>query len=107
DALRMRGVSDVEQQPEPGARAAGETDVRIHRDVVALVRPGRRTATAAATAACRYRLPATSRRLTADSFRLRTRRTRCTCRTWRTLPRSLAPSPLPPSARRVTLRIAR
>ena len=37
-----RGVADVEQQAEAGAGAAGQADFRIDRDVVALVRTGRR-----------------------------------------------------------------
>ena len=43
DADRMRRIADVEQQAEAGARAAGEADRRIDRDVVALIRAGRRT----------------------------------------------------------------
>ena len=42
---------DVEQQAVAAARAAGEADVGIHRDVVALVRTGRRSAAAAAASA--------------------------------------------------------
>ena len=49
--MRMRGVADVEQQAEAGARAAGEADLRIDRDVVALVRSGRRTLRSAAASA--------------------------------------------------------
>ena len=44
DALRVRHVADVEQQAVAAARAAGEPDRRIHGDVVALVRAGRRPA---------------------------------------------------------------
>ena len=43
DADRMRRFADVEQQAEARARAAGQTDLRIHRDVVALIRTGRRS----------------------------------------------------------------
>src|SRR6185295_5037578 len=73
DTLRMRGVADVEQQAEARARAAGEADFRIHRDVVALVRPGRRPLVAAAA-------PAASR--TGRTGRTRSRAGR-TCRAGR------------------------
>src|SRR4051812_22059596 len=35
DAHRVRGIADVEQESVAFARAAGEPDRRIHRDVVA------------------------------------------------------------------------
>ncbi len=46
-------VADVEQQAVAAARAAGETDVRVDRDVVALVRPAVAAAAAGATGRCR------------------------------------------------------
>src|SRR5580704_14824006 len=37
DALGMNWIFNVEQNPVAGARASGETDGRVHRDVVALI----------------------------------------------------------------------
>jgi hypothetical protein len=39
DPDRMRRLADVEQQAVAAAGAAGEADVRVDRDVVALIRP--------------------------------------------------------------------
>ena len=54
DADGVNRIADVEQQAETSARAAGQADIRIHRDVVALVRsPWRARRPAAAAAAPR------------------------------------------------------
>ncbi len=47
EADRMRGVADVQQKPHAAARASGEPDFRIDRDVVTLIRAARRLVTAA------------------------------------------------------------
>ena len=72
--MRMRDVADVEQQPVAAARAAGEPDVGIHRDVVALIRSGVGPPPAAATG--RRPAPAATVRAAAGAAALRSRRRR-------------------------------
>ena len=75
-AHRVRRFADVEQQAVADARAAGETDRRIQRDVVALVRARRWAAVAAASAAAAT--PGRRRRTgCARSARRRRRRRAC------------------------------
>ena len=66
---RMRGIADVEKQAEPRAGAARQADLRVDRDVMALIRAGRRPRIAASGARRTSRTRRTSRRWTSRSRR--------------------------------------